>query len=158
MFGGDGMGICPNCGEWVDDGDVCMNCVGSSGGNAGWDDPTLTYHTGKDLPGRFERDRIRVNNAKRFYEMGLERAREVLDTRNRIKVYNRALDYYDEYLRLSQECQIEIEGMPGPGHALPDEDMEWLREKHLKSKRKFTLFGNDELEAIEKLLERLANI
>ena len=23
------MGICPNCGSWVDDGDICMNCGGS---------------------------------------------------------------------------------------------------------------------------------
>ena len=24
---GDNMGICPNCGSWVDDGDICMNCL-----------------------------------------------------------------------------------------------------------------------------------
>ena len=23
------MGICPNCGSWVDEGDICMNCGGS---------------------------------------------------------------------------------------------------------------------------------
>ena len=23
------MGVCPNCGSWVDDGDICMNCGGS---------------------------------------------------------------------------------------------------------------------------------
>lgn len=23
------MGICPNCGSWVDDGDICMSCGGS---------------------------------------------------------------------------------------------------------------------------------
>ena len=30
------MGICPNCGSWVDDGDICMNCGGS--GSYGYED------------------------------------------------------------------------------------------------------------------------
>ena len=29
------MGICPNCGSWVDEGDICMNCGGS--GSYGYD-------------------------------------------------------------------------------------------------------------------------
>ena len=32
------MGICPNCGSWVDDGDVCMNCGGSGSYSYGHDD------------------------------------------------------------------------------------------------------------------------
>ena len=33
------MGICPNCGSWVDDGDICMNCGGSGSYSYGHDDP-----------------------------------------------------------------------------------------------------------------------
>ena len=32
------MGICPNCGSWVDDGDICMNCGGSGSYSYGYDD------------------------------------------------------------------------------------------------------------------------
>lgn len=32
------MGICPNCGSWVDDGDICMNCGGSGSYSYGHDD------------------------------------------------------------------------------------------------------------------------
>ena len=32
------MGICPNCGSWVDDGDICMNCGGSGSYSYGQDD------------------------------------------------------------------------------------------------------------------------
>ena len=32
------MGICPNCGSWVDDGDICMNCGGSGSYGYGHDD------------------------------------------------------------------------------------------------------------------------
>ena len=32
------MGICPNCGSWVDEGDICMNCGGSGSYSYGHDD------------------------------------------------------------------------------------------------------------------------
>ena len=32
------MGVCPNCGSWVDDGDICMNCGGSGSYSYGHDD------------------------------------------------------------------------------------------------------------------------
>ena len=35
---GENMGICPNCGSWVDDGDICMNCGGSGSYSYGHDD------------------------------------------------------------------------------------------------------------------------
>lgn len=31
------MGICPNCGSWVDEGDICMNCGGSDSYSSGHD-------------------------------------------------------------------------------------------------------------------------
>ena len=34
------MGICPNCGEWVDDGDICMCCGGSAG--VGYEDERIS--------------------------------------------------------------------------------------------------------------------
>lgn len=48
--------------------------------------------------------------------------------------------------------------MPDTRHALLEEDMEWLCERHSRSRRMFSLFGNDELENIEKLLERLRDM
>ena len=38
MVIGENMGICPNCGSWVDDGDICMNCGGSGSYSYGHDD------------------------------------------------------------------------------------------------------------------------
>ena len=46
------MGICPNCGSWVDDGDICMNCGGSD---------SYSYDHDDD----FEEDKTRSNYSKR---------------------------------------------------------------------------------------------
>ena len=32
------MGFCPNCGEWVDEGDICMNCGYSDLYSSDYDD------------------------------------------------------------------------------------------------------------------------
>lgn len=38
------MGICPNCGSWVDEGDICMNCGGSYSYNDDKEDDDSIHH------------------------------------------------------------------------------------------------------------------
>ncbi len=59
------MGICPNCGSWVDDGDICMNCGGSGSYSSGNDDDSYESHVNRRY---LKRD----NYSKRAWEYYME--------------------------------------------------------------------------------------
>lgn len=156
------MGICPNCGEWVDEGDICMSCGG--GGGYSEDPEQGLYYRGDDYssprydpPNPRKVHENRLKSDKRLYESKLEQARSEKNAMYRIRRYNEALDYYESYHKSSEIYGMEIDGMPDESHMLADSDLDWLRQRHYESQTKFSLFGNDERVELEKLLKRSGN-
>ena len=37
------MGFCPNCGSWVDEGDICMSCGGSGSYSSNYHEDEPSY-------------------------------------------------------------------------------------------------------------------
>ena len=148
------MGICPNCGEWVDDGDICMNCGGSGYGNDDYDGICFSGGSSSYTPPSNEK---LLRRKKERYERYLNCARSEENFPIKMKRYNKAIDYFEEYLQLSKRFGMGIEGMPSKNNMLPETDLKWIGERHYKSQTKFSLFGNTEKVELEKLLNRSGN-
>jgi ribosomal protein L32 len=161
FLGGDNMGICPNCGEWVDEGDICMCCGG--GGSSEYDDRDSydTYspsYSPRYAPlSREEREKRDLERKKEMYERKLDSARSEENFSVKMRRYNEAVDYFNDYVNLSKRFGMDIEGMPRGNSALPDTDLQGLSKMHYDSQGKFALFGNYEKDELEKLLERSGN-
>lgn len=154
------MGICPNCGEWVDEGDICM-CCGGGGGRRDDDNDDYYYrpHYSSNYtpPNPDGLNKGRLKSQKTMYEQALADARCGKNFTYKMRRYNEAVDYFNRYVELSKRYGMEIDGMPDSGHALSDSDLTGLREMHYKSMTKFSLFGNDEKDELEKLLKKSGN-
>ena len=154
------MGICPNCGEWVDEGDICM-CCGGGGGRRDDDNDDYYYrpHYSSNYtpPNPDGLNKGRLKSQKTMYEQALADARCGKNFTYKMRRYNEAVDYFNRYVELSKRYGMEIDGMPDSGHALSDSDITGLREMHYKSMTKFSLFGNDEKDELEKLLKKSGN-
>ena len=154
------MGICPNCGEWVDEGDICM-CCGGGGGRRDDDNDDYYYRphysSNYSPPNPDGLNKGRLKSQKTMYEQALADARCGKNFTYKMRRYNEAVDYFNRYVELSKRYGMEIDGMPDSGHALSDSDITGLREMHYKSMTKFSLFGNDEKDELEKLLKKSGN-
>ena len=148
------MGICPNCGEWVDDGDICMCCGGSGYGNDDYDGICFSGGSSSYTPPSNEE---LLRRKKERYERYLNYARSEENFPIKMERYNKAIDYFEEYLQLSKRFGMGIEGMPSENNMLPETDLKWIGERHYKSQTKFSLFGNTEKAELEKLLNRSGN-
>ena len=83
---GEDMGICPNCGSWVDEGDICMNCGGSGSYSSDNDD---------DWDSGYEPSyRPRKTPADRLGEEAWDLYMDFRDT-EALSVINEALEYDD---------------------------------------------------------------
>ena len=79
------MGICPNCGSWVDEGDICMNCGGSGSYSSDNDDWDSGYEPSY---------RPRKTPADRLGEEAWDLYMDFRDT-EALSVINEALEYDD---------------------------------------------------------------
>ena len=154
------MGICPNCGDWVDEGDICMSCAGASAGRA--DD----IFAGSVSSGYVYRPSPEYINQRRKkdmkrqcenYEASINAARNENNDNSRRKHYSDALEHVGKYSRLSESYGMSPCDMPNMKHALSDADVEWLGQRHYESQHKFALFGNDEKDELEDILKRSGN-
>ena len=73
------MGICPNCGSWVDEGDICMSCGGGSFNDdcssvSTWSSSYGGYRSPEDSE---ERNKRKLKNIKNSYEHKLKKARKI---------------------------------------------------------------------------------
>ena len=148
------MGICPNCGEWVDDGDICMCCGGSGYGNDDYDGICFSGGSSSYTP---PSNKELLRRKKERYERYLNYARSEENFPIKMRRYNEAIDYFEEYLQLSKRLGMKIEGMPSENNMLPETDLKWIGERHYKSQTKFALFGNSEKDELKKLLNRSGN-
>ena len=155
------MGICPNCGDWVDDGDICMSCGGS--GNAGGEYDDFGGY-GSSYSSSYSEESIQKSNEnhlkfkKRCYESSIESARNEDDVRYKLKHYRKAIDDADDYHAASERYGMELDGMPDREHPLSDADVSVLSQLHYKNLTKLSLFGNDDLKEIEDILKRSGNV
>ena len=154
------MGICPNCGDWVDEGDICMSCAGASAGRA--DD----IFAGSVSSGYVYRPSPEYINQRRKkdmkrqcenYEASINSARNENNDNSRRKHYSDALEHVGKYSRLSESYGMSPCDMPNMKHAFSDADVEWLGQRHYESQHKFALFGNDEKDELEDILKRSGN-
>ena len=154
------MGICPNCGDWVDEGDICMSCAGASTGRA--DD----IFAGSVSSGYVYRPSPEYINQRRKkdmkrqcenYEASINAARNENNDNSRRKHYSDALEHVGKYSRLSESYGMSPCDMPNMKHAFSDADVEWLGQRHYESQHKFALFGNDEKDELEDILKRSGN-
>ena len=154
------MGICPNCGDWVDEGDICMSCGGASAGRA--DDIYGSYvssgHVYQPSPESIKQRRKRdLKRQCENYEASINAARNENNDNSRRKHYGDALEHVGKYSRLSESYGMSPCDMPNMKHALSDADVEWLGQRHYESQHKFALFGNDEKDELEDILKRSGN-
>lgn len=154
------MGICPNCGDWVDEGDICMSCAGASAGRA--DDIFAgSVSSGHVYQPSYEYiEKRRKKDMKRQcenYEASINAARNETNDNSRRKHYSDALEHARKYSRLSESYVMSPCDMPNMKHALSDADVEWLGQRHYESQHKFALFGNDEKDELEDILKRSGN-
>ena len=154
------MGICPNCGEWVDEGDICMCCGGGTGRyyDDDCEDYSSSYGSSFSDESIDKRQKRNLEYDKRRYEDSLELARNESDVGYRLKHYSEAIDNAERYHALSERYGIRIEGMCDEEHPLQYEDIQWLSKKHYENLNRFTLFGNDELDKIDEILKRAGNV
>ena len=154
------MGICPNCGDWVDEGDICMSCAGASTGRA--DD----IFAGSVSSGYVYRPSPEYINQRRKkdmkrqcenYEASINAARNENNDNSRRKHYSDALEHVGKYSRLSESYGMDPCDMPNMKHAFSDADVEWRGQRHYESQHKFALFGNDEKDELEDILKRSGN-
>lgn len=82
------MGICPNCGSWVDEGDICMNCGGSGSYSSDNDDDWGSGYESSYRPMKTPADRL-----------GEEAWDLYMDFRDTeaLSVINEALEYNDRH-------------------------------------------------------------
>ena len=150
------MGICPNCGDWVDEGDICMSCGGGSVGSA---DDFCDAFGGSGCgyspsPQNLEeRQKSDMKWEWKSYESSLQSARKEDNYKFRLKHYNNALEHVRKYWNTSKRCGMNPCPMPDRSNPLPDIDVEWLKKRHYISLSK-GLFKNDEKDALEEFLER----
>ena len=154
------MGICPNCGDWVDEGDICMSCGGASAGRA--DDIYGSYvssgHVYQPSPESIKQRRKRdLKRQCENYEASINAARNENNDNSRRKHYGDALEHVGKYSRLSESYGMSPCDMPNMKHALSDADVEWLGQRHYESQHKLALFGNDEKDELEDILKRSGN-
>ena len=82
------MGICPNCGSWVDEGDICMNCGGSGSYSSDNDDDWGSGYEPAYRP--------RKTPADRLGEEAWDLYMDFRDT-EALNVINEALEYDDRH-------------------------------------------------------------
>ena len=64
------LAICPNCGSWIDEGDICMNCGGSGRRTPDYDDYGSSYSGGGFLEFRTARTKTPYDEAKSLFDKG----------------------------------------------------------------------------------------
>lgn len=154
------MGICPNCGDWVDEGDICMSCGGA--GSSREDDSyeysgSSGYYYNPSPESIMESQKRNMRWKRDEYEASINAARGENDSKSRLDHYNDALNQVEEYWKISKRSGMDPCDMPRVKRALSDADVEWLRQRHYESQQKFSLFGNDETDELEHILERSGN-
>lgn len=156
------MGICPNCGSWVDEGDICMSCGGASfsGGN----DSYSGSYSGRSSYGGYrppvDREQInrrRLNNKKDDYERKLKEARDEKNDERRIKYYGEALDCARQYFEESERLGITVDGMPDRDNLLSRGDVGWISKKHYDEHSKLHILSTDQTENLENILKESGN-
>lgn len=155
------MSICPNCGSWVDEGDICMSCGGSGGGSSNDNycgSGSYGGYGGRRSTIDWEESKKRnLESKKRMYESKLEEARQQKDPKYRIKYYGEALKYAKEYWRDSERNGITIEGMPDINNIFSNEDVDWISKKHYDECYKLHILSIDQTENLENLLRESGN-
>ena len=121
MIIGDDMGICPNCGSWVDDGDICMNCGGSGSYTPEEDEDDESYESdpiierSKTLSdeawrlenqGRFEEALVLINQAIENYPYRSNQFNIKAIILQDLRRYEEALEFYDRALSISNDRVI----------------------------------------------------
>ena len=155
------MGICQNCGDWVEDGDICMSCGGSGSTRDEYDYSggyTPSYSSSYNRQSKHDRNKSSLKSKKRRYERNLESARNEDNVRAKLKHYSKAIDNAEDYHATSKRYGMKIDGMPDKRHPLSEEDVRELSRMHYQKLGKLSLFGNDELKEIDEILKRSGNV
>ena len=110
------MGICPNCGSWVDEGDMCMNCGGSYSYNDDKEDDDSYTSSDKPMPIELSREAwnlymdfkedlalIKINEALEHNDKDYENWNMKAIILEALKRYAESEECYDRSLELSAE-------------------------------------------------------
>ena len=143
------MGICPNCGSWVDDGDICMNC-GGSGSYAPEEDEddeldpiierakTLCDEAWKlENQGRFKEALALINRAIENYPYSSNQFNIKAIILQDLRRYEEALEFYDKALSISNDrvisankagCMLSLLEKKRYSGPLTREDLDFINE------------------------------
>lgn len=156
------MGICPNCGDWVDEGDICMSC----GGYASRDSEEETYYHSSSSRGYggytpyidpIERDKRRIQSRKNSLDWKLKEARDQKNHDIRIKYYLKALEYADDYFEESERTGMTADGLSDRKSIFSKEDIDWISQQHYNEYGRLHILSIDQTENLEKLLNESGN-
>ena len=75
------MGICPNCGSWIDEGDICGCCGGSGGYDYGQNDDD-SFHVRNESDQKINRVRYIINSEMSYDNANLHQAMVILNQTN----------------------------------------------------------------------------